>query len=167
MTPAQGTQLAQNVKGVEAPLHSVDVSFLRYSVWLDTGAPSTSEMLVQGQLSGTGQGSANTNMDRERAVLVRWRAGSDIRGRPVYLRKFWHSCGTFGGVGFTAANLQQTAALDSTQRAAIEQAALAVQTVSDGADSKVLTGPPPARIRTGGAESHKYLEHHQLGDMWR
>lgn len=166
MSNSQATQLAQNVKAAEVPLHSTDVTFKYFRVWLDTGNKATSNMIAQGQLSGAGTASGTPTMDRERAVLVRWRAGNDSKGRPVYIRKWFHACGTFGGVSMGSTILQQTAGFSTTERANIASAATSFNTVSDGADAKVLTAPP-GRERTGSAEAHQYLEHHQLGDMWR
>lgn len=166
MTTAQATQLAQNVKAQEVPIHSTDVSFLRFSVWLDTGNKATSEMVSQGSLSGTGSGGAFASVDRERAVLIRWRAGNDSRGRPVYLRKWFHCCGNFGSVGFTSSHLSQIAGFSTAEKNAIQGYGDGFNTVSDGSDAKVLQGPP-GRERTGSAVAHPYLEHHQLGDMWR
>src|SRR5215217_3241782 len=156
MTPAQATQLAQNVKAQEVPLHANDVSFLRFSVWLDTGSKATSEMISQGPLSGVGGFVANTSMDRERAYLVRWPAGNDSRGRPVYLRKWFHACGSISGATLSSAMLQQTAQIDATQKGALETLANGFNTVSDGTDAKVLEGPP-GRSRTGQAKSHSWL----------
>jgi len=166
MGQAQGTTLANNVKTIEQSLHSTDVTFLRYLVWEDTGLPGTSSMLVQGSLSGVGSGSTNASQDRERAVLVRWPAGTDSRGRPVYLRKYYHTCGAFGTVTFSAAELQNTAQISSGNRTTIETTCNGLNSVSDGTSSKSLEGPP-GRFRAGTASAHKYLEHHQMGDMWR
>jgi hypothetical protein len=166
MTTAQATQLAQNVKAQEVQIHANDVSFLRFSVWLDTGNKATSEMISQGTLSGVGGFVANAAMDRERVYLIRWRAGNDSRGRPVYLRKYFHACGAISGASLSNPMLQQTAKLDATNKGNVETVGVGLQTVSDGSDAKVLTGPP-GRARTGSAQCHDYLEHHQLGDMWR
>lgn len=166
MTSSQAAQLAANVAAAEKVFHATDVNFVRYHVWLDTGSPGTSSMLSQGPLSGTGATTPNTSMDRERAVLVRWPAGTDSRGRPVYLRKWYHCCGSFGGITFAASILQQTASFSGSQKTSIESAAASLETVSDGTDAKTLAAPP-GRTRAGGAQAHPYLEHHQLGDMWR
>lgn len=166
MTPAQATQLAQNVAGQEKVLHSTDVSFKYFRVWLDTGNKATSEMVAQGNLSGVGQSASSPTMDRERAVLIQWRAGSDSRGRPVFLRKWYHVCGQFGSFTFQGGHLQNTLAFTTSERNTINQAAGGLEVVSDGADAKTLAAPP-GRQRTGQAQVHPYLEHHQLGDQWR
>lgn len=166
MSTTQATQLAQNVKAAEVPLHSSDVTFKFYRVWLDTGSKATSLMISQGQLSGTGSTTVDASLDRERCVLIRWRAGNDSLGRAVYLRKYYHSCGTFNGVNMSSSLKQNTLAFSAGEKTSIEQGGTSLQAVSDGADTKTLAAPP-GRTRTGGATAHSYLEHHQLGDQWR
>lgn len=166
LTNATATTLANQVKALEVPFHSLDVTFVRYKVWNNSAIPSQNNMIAQGNLSGTGNQVVLTTMDRERAVLIRWPAGFDSRGHPVFLRKWYHSCGQFSGVGFTNPQLQNTAGLTTTERNSIAGAADNVRSEVVGPDTYDLSGPF-GRANTGPAQCHQYLEHHQLGDMWR
>src|SRR5829696_8397343 len=73
----------------EKAKHGTPVTFVRAKGWSAGGTQAQNNMLVEKNLSGTGTITAGT-ADRERAFLVRFRAGQDSRGRPVYLRKWWH-----------------------------------------------------------------------------
>jgi hypothetical protein len=107
-------------------------------------------------------------MDRERAALIRFRAGIDNLGRPVYLRKWLHICGTIGGTAVGASAQANTAELTSGQRSAL---------VAYGNDIKAISVGSPAvgfdliskngRGISGDTVAHRFLEHHQLGDEWR
>lgn len=157
--------LVDELVTTEKTFHSSDVSFKRAAVWSAGGSIAQNQMVFQKTLTGTGGQSVNIRMDRERAVLIRWRAGVDSRGKPVYLRKWYHSCGSFAGNAFIDAQLQNTAALDNAQRTAIASAASAMNElgVSETWDLCSESG----RIWESQPECHEYLEHHQLGDMWR
>ncbi len=146
-------------------LYSTDVSFKRGNVWSADGTPGQNTMLGTKNLTGTGNQVVNPNMDRERAFLVRWRAGKDIRGKPVYLRKWLHSCGSANGVGASNAVLQQTASLDTATRTAIQSKAEELREI--GTFELLNLCSATGRNAEGGANCHLYLEHHQLGDMWR
>jgi hypothetical protein len=104
-------------------------------------------------------------MDRERAILFRWPAGFDTRGKPVYLRKWFHACGNIGGVTMTAGHLQNTLAFSTADKNTLKNLATPFDEIGAGevwdlcsASGRVATAPP---------EAHAYLEHHQLGDAWR
>lgn len=166
MTPGQAQVLATNVKALEVPLHSTDVTFLRWNVWTTGGTPSQNNMVNQGTLTGTGSQNTDTSFDRERAVLVQWPAGVNIRGQPVYLRKWFHSCGQCAGITFSAAQKQNTAQLLAADRTTIATAANGLRSPSNG-DEAMLLSADSGRESVGAAVTHRYLEHHQLGDMWR
>jgi hypothetical protein len=104
-------------------------------------------------------------MDRERAFLVRWAAGKDIRGKPVYLRKWFHSCGSANGATASTGILQQTIAFAPTVKAVVESKAEELREI--GALELVNMCSATGRNAEGGAKCHDWLEHHQLGDMWR
>jgi hypothetical protein len=158
-------QLLDELVAVEKPFHSTDVTFVRGKVWTSGGSPGENEMLIQKDLSGTGTQGTNTSMDRERAILIRWPAGVDSRGHPVYLRKWYHSCGNFAGNSFSAGILQNTLEINATIRSNIAASAEAVREL--GATEVWGLCSPTGRATTGQAQCHAWLEHHQLGDMWR
>lgn len=166
LTVANGDALAAALKAIEVGLHSSDVTFVRYKVWTSGGTPSQNNMLTQGALSGTGSQAGVSDFDRERAILVRFRAGNDSRGHPVYLRKWYHSCGGCAGYTPSAAALQQTAQIPQANRDAIVAAADDVLLMTVGGNPYNLVAESG---RAGGTpvECHAWLEHHQLGDMWR
>src|SRR5688572_12555705 len=118
------TTLLDNLVAHEKTFHAGTVTFVRGRVWSAGGSEASNQMRVDKSLSGVGALTDDANMDRERAVLVRWRAGSDSRGRPVYLRKWWHQLGgTIGGVAVTPGVRANTAGFTQPQRDAVETAA--------------------------------------------
>jgi hypothetical protein len=146
------------------------VEFIYGRVWHQTLLEITSEMIFQKALSGTGSTSASTSMDRERAYLFRWRAGVDSRGQPVYLRKWYHACGQFAGGPATigASILANTTGFTAGERTAMEAEAQKVANLGGS------PGPWDLCAKSGRGISgsvfptaHQFLEHHQLGDMWR
>jgi hypothetical protein len=151
----------------EKAMHATDVTFVRGRVWSQVGTPSQNNMLVDKALSGTGALTTSTTMDRERAFLVRFRAGVDSRGRPVYLRKWWHlMAGSIAGSGITNDQLKQVEELNSTQRSALETFANSMKTFTTGGQTANLVAKGGRGI-DGATAAHRYLEHHQLGDEWR
>ncbi len=166
LSVADATTLASNIKAEEVSLHSTDVTFLRYKVWSAGAGQATNQMIAQGNLSGTGNQVTNSTMDRERAVLIRWAAGFDSRGHAVYLRKWFHSCGACSGVSFGSTVQQNTAQIASADRTTIANDANALKTIVVSANNYNLIAES-GRAALGNAECHQYLEHHQLGDMWR
>jgi len=161
-----GTLLA-NIVTHEKAMHSTAVTFVRGRVWSAGGSEAANQMRVDNNLTGAGTLTAHNQVDRERAVLIRWRAGSDSRGRPVYLRKWYHFCATtIGGVTFADAVLANTGQIGQASRDAMET--LADNVVSETVGGTVFTMcGPSGRAITGSTECHPYLEHHQLGDQWR
>lgn len=163
----QAAAIVTAMKNIEVDLHSLDVSFVRYRVWSAGGSPAANLMIAQGTMSGTGAQTVNGSMDRERAVLVRFANGIDVRGRPVYLRKWYHSCGNCAGVSFaTAGILQNTAQIPSGDRSLIQNRVDDFLSLTVGAQTYNLC----SKKGTAGGNPvvvHAYLEHHQLGDQWR
>lgn len=158
-------QVRDEVVAIERDLHSTEVNFTFYRGWLHTGDRQTSVMIKQGALSGTGNQGAAAAMDRERAFLMQWPAGLSVRNKPVYLRKWFHSCGACAGVGVLNGHLQNTTALSEGNR----------DTISTRMNDLRIIGPldewllvaKSGREHTGPGRVHKWLEHHQLGDQWR
>jgi hypothetical protein len=153
----------------EKTFHSTDVTFQIGRLWSQVGDKSQNNMIAQKQLSGTGARPPGTADDKERAFLFRLRAGSDSRGNPVYLRKWFHACGAF--VSTTVPS--NTILRNNTGWTQAERDAQVAQMNSIGDLSPVGTlfkiCAKSGRQPTPGAnwEAHKYLEHHQLGDQWR
>lgn len=146
--------------------HSSDVLFKRAMLWTSGGTPGQNDMLRQRTLSGVGSSAVNASMDRERAVLIRWPAGKDVRGRPVFLRKWFHVCGNYEASAFSASILQNTTPILDATRAIIASHANGLKVVGATVDTWSLCAESGRSVQ-GDAECHKYLEHHQLGDMWR
>jgi hypothetical protein len=159
--------LIDEVTALEKGRHANTVSFVRGRCWSQIGSPGQNNMIAQKALTGTGSTTPDNTMDKERAYLIRWRAGNDSRGNPVYLRKYYHACGTFAGVAPTAGLLAQTAEFTQANRDAIKASAdalLVLVTAGGGWNLVAKSG----RTRGGtGDQAHRFLEHHQLGDMWR
>lgn len=170
-TEATALNLIDEVVIGEKAFHSTAVTFVRAACWSSGGTVSQNQMIAQKLLTGTGSTTPGTAMDMERAVLIQWPAGLDSLGRPVKLKKWYHCCGAFGSVVMTNNILQNVTAFSAADRT----------TMANLADANTRLGSPEAwglvaesgRQRTGGILSadppvaHKYLEHHQLGDMWR
>jgi hypothetical protein len=164
--PSLADSIASAIVAIEKPFHSSSVSFLRYKVWSAGGSVADNQMISQGSLSGFGTAGNITNFDKERAVLVQWPAGVDSRNHPVTLKKWFHCCGAFGAVTFAAGQLDNTTSISSANRTAIQGYVDDLHPLLVNAQSMSLCGPT-GRAVEGSVVAHKYLEHHQLGDMWR
>ena len=163
----QADAIMDAIKALEVPLHSTDVTFVRGKLWSAGGSAGANQMISQKAFSGTGSQGTVASMDRERAVLVRFANGIDARGRPKYLRKWYHSCGACAGALLTAtAILQNTQQISTTDRTAIQNAVDDFLSLTVSATTYNLVSPSGT---AGGSPvvCHPYLEHHQLGDMWR
>jgi hypothetical protein len=166
-TVAQADLLAAAIKAIEVPFHSTDVTFVRYKVWTAGGSAGANNMISQGTLSGTGNQTTVGGLDRERAVLVRFTLGFDSRGRPKYLRKWYHSCGNFAGAAVASSGtMQNTTAISGTDRTTVQNAADDLLSVTAGGNTYSLCSPS-GQLGSTPVLCHAYLEHHQLGDMWR
>jgi hypothetical protein len=154
----------------ERSRHASSITFVRGRAWTAGGSQATNQMLIEKPLSGTGTGgTGSTAMDKERAFLVRIRAGVDSKSRPVYLRKWLHlDVGTFGGQAISNTMLQNVDQLHSASRAALVtfMDEIKVLAPAGGGGSANLVSKS-GRAITGETQAHPYLEHHQLGDMWR
>jgi len=166
---SQADSLIDEVANKEKAFHASVVSFVRGRLWSQVGGPSQNEMISQKNLTGTGARTTVGSMDKERAFLFRLRAGSDSRGRPVYLRKYFHACGEFvSGQTPSAAILAQTTGFSTAERNAQVGNMNTIGTIGTGATEGRLTSKS-GRGTTPGAlwEAHPFLEHHQLGNQWR
>lgn len=154
------------IVAIEKPFHSGDVTFVYARLWSSGGTIEQNAMIFEKVLTGVGTSALNASMDKERAILVQWNAGKDIRNRTVRLKKWFHCCGSFGSVAFAASHLNNTSSLTIAQRGTVQGLVEALNPLvvnGSGMDLVAESG----RETDGPAVAHKYLEHHQLGDQWR
>jgi len=165
---AEAAALIDEQVAKEKPLHAPTATFIRGRLWSETGNKATSEMIEQHSLSGVGTGSESTSMDKERAFLFRIRAGSDSRGNPVYLRKWFHAMGSFGGVTVSAGILQGVSGFTQANRDQMVAAMRGLGSIGAGAVGGTIcakSGRRPTALADW--QAHQFLEHHQFGDQWR
>lgn len=170
-TVAAADALIDEVTAIEKTFHSALVTFILGRVWTSGGTIAENHKITEKVLSGIGGVASVAQMDMERAYLMRWPAGLDSRGRKVYLRKWYHTGGNFFTVSPSTGVLGNSTGFSNADRT----------TMANKADELSRIGTPEVwglvaesgRTRDGGIlsatppEAHKYLEHHQLGDMWR
>jgi hypothetical protein len=160
--------LIDEVVTKEKTWHSAAVTFVRGRIWEQTNDKATTEMISQKNLSGTGTPATTPNMDAERAFLFRLRAGSDSRGNPVYLRKWYHTIGGFGAVTIAQGVLENKIGFTGAEKTSLVTKLGNIGSIGSGATLGAICAKS-GRLPTAGAqwEAHTFLEHHQLGDMWR
>lgn len=159
--------LLDNLVTKEKAQFSANTNFVHGRVWSQVGTPEQNNMLVDKALSGTGSGTSSAILDRERAFLVKFRAGNDSLGRPVYLRKWWHlDVSVLFGDSISNAHVQNTSQLTSGQRTGLVNYANSFKAITANATDFTLVAKS-GRTITGDTEAHPYLEHRQLGDQWR
>lgn len=166
---AAADNIIDNLVTLEKTFHSTDVTFIRGRCWTQGGSPSTNNMISQKNLSGTGARAVQSGLDRERAFLFRLRAGSDSRGNPVYLRKWFHACGLFfSGQVLATAVLANQSGFTTGDKASMVSAMNGVGNANGSAGSPKLCSKS-GRLPDAGEvwQSHNFFEHHQLGDQWR
>lgn len=161
---AEAEARIDEIVGIERDLHSTQVTFVRGRCWSTGGTKEQNQMIFQKALTGTGNQVTSVSMDRERAFLVMWPAGLDVRGRPVRLKKWFHSCGNCASQSPTDDALRQTTGLTTAQRNAVATSANRLKVIGVG---EYQLAAESGRDVSGDAFCHKYLEHHQLGDQWR
>ncbi len=163
--------LLDQLVALEKTFHSSLVSFVHGRLWSAGLGNAGNEMLAEKTLTGTGSTTTDTTMDKERAYMFQFPAGLDSRGKQVYLRKWYHSCGIFPGgpspiggsihanaTGFTTAN--RTSMVTNAD----DILTIGV-TASPGWSLVSKNGRNVSAPASG--EAYKYLEHHQLGNQWR
>jgi hypothetical protein len=163
-------QIIDDLTAFEKSIHSSGVTFVRGRLWSNTGSKATSEMILQKNLTGLGtNGGLVSGMDKERAYLFRLRAGTDSRGNPVYLRKWYHTCGNApGGTVPGSSVLNNTAGFTPAERTTQAAAIPSIDDVGGGVDAWELEAKSYRKPSSGAQwEAHQFLEHHQMGDMWR
>lgn len=160
-------QKLDEVVAILKTCHSTLVTFVRGKVWSSGGSIAQNQMIFQKNLSGTGSTSTSAGFDKERAYLIQWPAGVDSRGHKVYLRKWFHSCGFFAGHSLASSIIDNSSGFSTTDRNTIAAKADELTRIGEGIEEWGMVAES-GRQRDGGAPiAHKYLEHHQLGDMWR
>lgn len=157
--------IINEIVAIERDLHATVVNFKRASLWSSGGTPAQNQMIHQMTLTGTGATAQNGAMDRERAVLMQWPAGLSVTGKPVFLRKWYHSCGTFAGQAMITNHLANTQAFTEAERTAMSARPNDLRII--GPVDEWLLVAESGREHTGPGRVHKWLEHHQLGDQWR
>jgi len=166
---AEAQTLLGNLVSLEKTFHTTNVIFVRGRVWSQGGSPGANNMITQQNLSGTGARAFDSNWDKERAWLFRLRAGSDSRGNPVYLRKWYHSVGAFfSGQVISAAIYANTTGISASDKTSMRAQMQAIGDANGSAGAPKLCAKS-GRVPTVGEvwQPHTYLEHHQLGDQWR
>jgi hypothetical protein len=165
---AAALAIIDEVVATEKTFHAATVTFVRGRLWSQVGTPATNNMIAQKNLTGTGARAANS-MDKERAFLLRIRAGADSRGNPVYLRKWYHACGEFVlAQGTASAILENTSGWTQAQRDAQAGQVNPIKILASGGNQWNLCAKGGRNFDFGANfQAHQYLEHHQLGDQWR
>lgn len=166
---AQADTFIDNLTAAEKQFHSVSVTFVRGRVWSQGATKADSDMISQKNLSGTGARTVLGGLDKERAFLFRLRAGVDSRGTPVYLRKWYHSCGNFAtSVTVVSNQLENTTGFSAAERTSLVAAMNSIGDANGSPLAPKLVAKHGRQPNAGALwEAHQYLEHHQLGDMWR
>jgi len=152
----------------EKTIHGTTVNFVRARLWSQIGTPAQNNMLIDRSLSGTGSATAHGSLDKERAWLIRFRAGVDTRGRPVYLRKWFHlDALSIAGTSVGTDVMRNVSGFTAAHRTAMETLANNLKnfeyTPGQTWDLVAKNGRPIDGI----TQAHQFLEHHQLGDEWR
>lgn len=163
---APSQTIVDELVATEKSLHANQVNFLRAAVWTAGGTKQENHMIHRVSTGGIGNQLNQNSMDKERAVLVMWKAGFSSTGKQVYLRKWYHSCGDCAGVSLGgAAILQNTDKILPASKTAIANKVEETRIV--GAIETWELCAKSGRMPTHTAQTHDYLEHHQLGNAWR
>lgn len=165
---SQADDIVNELVALEKTFHSPSVAFNYVRLWNYNDIESLSNMILQKPLTGNGSATADASMDKERAFLFRWRAGINSDGAPVYLRKWYHTCGVFPGATSIGTTIHSNATgFSSTQRTNMASYVDAVYELTAGNGPWVLVSKTGRPTDTPNCTAHQYLEHHQLGDQWR
>jgi hypothetical protein len=165
---AAANNMLDELVAIEKTFHSTQVEFTFGRIWLQTLTEIGTVMIHQKALTGVGATADSASLDRERAFLFRRRAGQDSRGQPVYLRKWYHSCGQFPGSGaLSSAQLANQAGFTQAVRDAMAANVADISNLATGGGGWDICSKGGRAPTEAGWQSHRYLEHHQLGDQWR
>lgn len=163
---ALSKQYIDEVVTKEKAFHSTAVSFVYGRCWRSGGSNAENVMLGEKGLTGTGSTSPLTAMDIERAFLFQWPAGTDSKGRPVRLKKWYHCIGTIASVAISNAILANQTGFTAGQRDSMEAVVDGLTRIGSSVWG-LIADSGRERSGDGYPVAHKYLEHHQLGDQWR
>lgn len=159
--------LADKVVAIEKANHGNQTTFVQVRLWSADGTPAENEMIVDKPLTGTGAKTPFTAQDRERAYLIQFRAGVDSRGRPVYLRKWFHFMAAAFGTGtLTNDNMSQITPLSAEMQAGLVAIGEQLAEISQNSIPMQLVAKSGRQI-SGDITAHPWYEHRQLGDEWR
>lgn len=168
LTQANAIECLDSLVAKERPLFASSVTFVKGRAWTAGGTKQENNMIAQKAYSSVGTaGGGGTTLDKERAILVRFRAGNDSRGNPVYLRKWWHvDLQVINATTLSNGVLQNTEQLPTGVRTFLETQANGFKTLSGPGFNGDLRSEKNRPI-DGPTTAHPYYEHHQLGDQWR
>lgn len=164
--PGDASGIVSYLVNRERPLHGTQVLFTGAKVWSASGTPQQNQMIHEETLTGAGTASPVSSMDRERAFLIQWPAGFDVRGHPVTLKKWFHACGNPTGVSITDGIIANTTGFSAASRTALQGLCSGFRNPDTLSEAWTLCSRN-GRETTGGPVAHPYFEHHQLGDLWR
>lgn len=165
---AAGLAMIDELVAFEKQVHSTVVTFTYGRIWHQTLTQLGTTMIEQKTLSGAGTSVQDATLDRERAYLIRWRAGSDSRGNPVYLRKWYHTCGQFASAALpTSTVYSNTTGLSTATKNAVNTKCQELFDLAAGGGDFRLCAKSGRGADSNNPTCHPYLEHHQLGDQWR
>jgi hypothetical protein len=163
--------LIDQLVALEKTFHSSLVSFVHARLWSAGQGSALNEMLEEKTLTGTGSTTTDATMDKERTYMFQVPAGVDSRGKQVYLRKWYHSCGVFPGgpspVGGTI--MSNATGFLTANRTSMATNADDILTIGvTGSPGWALVSKNGRNVSAvASMEAYKYLEHHQLGNQWR
>lgn len=161
-------EIIDDIVASEKKLISASATFVHARMWSSGGTISENQMLYEKDLTGTGTPTAEVTLDRERAILFQWPAGKDSRGRTVYLRKWYHICGISpGGAGIGTSVVANLTGLSTSTKATLAAIGGEFNRVGISADWGLIAESGRERDTNDNPIVHPYLEHRQLGDMWR
>lgn len=165
-TAGQAEGIIDEIVAEEQKWHSTSVEFVYARCWSSGGTTAENNMITEKALAVVGLAATAAYIDRERAFLVMWPAGLDSRGKKVYLRKWYHTCGIFPGVMMPDGISGNTTGFSEADRGTIATAVDAITRVGNLEEWGLVA--KSGRERDGGPPiAHRYFEHHQMGDQWR
>lgn len=160
-------QIIDAIVALERARHGAIVTFVFARLWSAGGSPAANQMIFQKPLTGVGGVANDTAIDKERAILIRWPNGVDARGRPKYLRKWYHTlAGAPFGVTVAAGVTSNSTKFTTAEQTTISNSADAFRAPVVNAQSIGLCSPF-GEAAAGAAQAHPYFEHHQFGNQWR
>ncbi len=160
--------IINEVVRIERLFHGSSVKFKEGRVWSAGGTKLENVMILTEPLALSGGVGSDPNVDRERAVLIQWPAGVNVLGRPVYLRKWYHTNSKAGtNQLWTDGEKAQTSPIDLGTRDAFEAFTDQLDPLNIGNTFFYSLTSKTGRSAQGDSQCYRWLEHHQLGDEWR